>query len=151
LVFLFLPKTDDSLAANDPDNNWTYCASIPAAAIFAVLFGITTIVHIYQAHHYQKTFCSVLIMGAIWETAAYIIRPIAILKPTKQAWFDPQFLLILLAPLWINAFDYMVLGRMVYYFLDNKKLLGIKAERMAIFFVFLDIVWVFTYGFDGRC
>lgn len=134
------PETNFFLAVDDPDNNWTYCPSLPATAIFAGLFGITNIAHIYQAHHYRKTFCWVLIMGAVWETVAYVIRPIAILNPTKQAWFDPQFLLILLAPLWINAFDYMVLGRMVYYFLDNKKLVGIKAERMALLFVLLDIL-----------
>ena len=57
--------------------------------------------------------------------------------------FDIQYILILLAPLWINAFDHMVLGRMVWYFLEDKKLLGIEAERMAMCFVGLDVSYAF--------
>jgi hypothetical protein len=78
-------------------------------------------------------------MGAIWETAAFVIRCISIQNPTSQGAYDPQFILILLAPLWINAFDYMLLGRMVYYFLEDRRLFGIRAERMALCFVLLDI------------
>jgi hypothetical protein len=118
---------------------WTYCPSLPAAILFSILFGITTSFHIFQAHHFRKTFCWALIMGAVWETAAFVIRCISTQNPTSQGAYDPQFLLILLAPLWINAFDYMLLGRMVYYFLEDQKLFGIRAERMALCFVVLDI------------
>jgi RTA1 like protein len=107
--------------------------------LFSVLFGITTSIHIFQAHQFRKTFCWALIMGAIWETAAFVIRCISIQNPTSQGAYDPQFILILLAPLWINAFDYMLLGRMVYYFLEDRRLFGIRAERMALCFVLLDI------------
>jgi hypothetical protein len=81
----------------------------------------------------------VLIMGGIWETAGFIIRCISILNPTSQGMFTPQFLLILLAPLWINAFDYMLFGRIVYNYLPNKKIFGIRAQRVGLVFVLLDI------------
>ena len=78
-------------------------------------------------------------MGGIWETVAFIIRNLAIRNPTSQAFFDPQFVLILVAPLWINAFDYMVFGRMVHYFLPGQRIMGLKPKRMALIFVLLDI------------
>lgn len=40
----------------------------------------------------------------------------------------------------INAFLYMVVGRMIYFFQDEKKLAGISAIRLATIFVTLDIV-----------
>lgn len=79
-------------------------------------------------------------MGAIWETLSFIIRNLSIQNPTSQGIYTPSFILFLLAPLWINAFDYMLLGRMVYHFLPNQKLFGIRAQRMAVYFVVLDIL-----------
>lgn len=79
-------------------------------------------------------------MGAIWETLSFVIRCISIENPTSQGAYDPSFILFLLAPLWINAFDYMLLGRMVYHYLPNKRLFGIRAERMAMCFVGLDLL-----------
>ncbi|KAH6694237.1 RTA1 domain-containing protein [Leptodontidium sp. MPI-SDFR-AT-0119] len=136
------------LPVTDPDNMWTYCPSLPLAAVFAALFFVTTAVHIFQAHKFKKSFCWVLIMGAIWETAAFVIRCISIENPTIEGAYDPQFILILLAPLWINAFAYMVLGRMVFFFLENKRLYGVKAERMALVFVLLDLA-SFAIQFAG--
>lgn len=51
-----------------------------------------------------------------------------------------QFLLILLAPLWINAFVYMVLGRMIHFFLDDDKVFGMRARRITLIFVLFDII-----------
>jgi hypothetical protein len=61
----------------------------------------------------------------------------------------PEELLILLAPLWINAFDYMILGRMIYYYLPEKKLLGIGAQRFAVYFVCMDIIAFIVQGVGG--
>ena len=127
------------IALNDPSNQWPYCPSMAAAIIFAVFFGLTTLTHIIQAFHYGKRFCWVIIMGGTWETVAFIIRIFSIQHQTAQGLYEPQFILILVAPLWINAFDYMVLGRMVYYFLPGQKIMGMNPRRMALVFVLLDI------------
>ncbi|KAM0495436.1 hypothetical protein ACHAP8_008026 [Fusarium lateritium] len=47
---------------------------------------------------------------------------------------------ILLAPVWVNAYAYMTLGRMVYYFIPDHSLLGMPAVTLAAIFVGLDIV-----------
>jgi RTA1 like protein len=127
------------LAIGDPNNSWVYCPSPAASILFATLYGITTTLHIIQATKYHKKICSILIMGGIWETAAYIIRCISIQHPASKGAFDSQFILILLAPLWINAFDYVLLGQMAHFFLLDKKLWGMRAERMGLYFVLLDI------------
>lgn len=80
-------------------------------------------------------------MGGLWETAAFVIRILAVENQSSQGLYTPQFVLILIAPLWINAFDYMVLGRMVHYFLPGCRILGFKPQRMALVFVLLDITY----------
>lgn len=127
------------LPLDDPANLWKYCPSLAAALVFFILFGGSTLFHIFQAIKFRKTFCWVLIMGGIWETLAYITRFISAQNPTKSGTYDLNFILILLAPLWINAFDYMLLGRMVWFFLPEKKLFGIKASMMGVMFVCLDV------------
>ena len=127
---------------NDPQNQWPYCPSFAAAVLFAILYGILTSAHIVQAFHYRKRFCWVLIMGGLWETAAFIIRILSIQNQSSQGLYTPQFALILIAPLWINAFDYMLLGRMVHYFLPGRRIFGVKPQRMALVFVLLDITYV---------
>ncbi|CAG8949162.1 hypothetical protein HYFRA_00004784 [Hymenoscyphus fraxineus] len=128
------------LSVYDPDNTWNFCPSLPAAILFTVLFGIVSALHVFQAARYKTTFCWAIIMGALWETASFLIRNISIYNPKSEGPADTWFLLFLLAPLWINAFDYMLLGRMVFQYLPNQKLGGIKAQRMALYFVILDIV-----------
>jgi hypothetical protein len=48
--------------------------------------------------------------------------------------------MILIAPLWINAFVYMIMARMVWCFIPEKKLGGIRAWKFGTIFVLLDIV-----------
>jgi hypothetical protein len=47
--------------------------------------------------------------------------------------------LVILAPLWIAAFDYMSLGRLVLLFLPSKRCLGLSARKITLLFVIGDI------------
>jgi hypothetical protein len=56
-------------------SNYNYNPSFTAALIFAILFGLTTFIHIYQALLYKKLRLSwVVIMGASWELASFTLR-----------------------------------------------------------------------------
>ncbi|KAJ8103684.1 RTA1 like protein-domain-containing protein [Lipomyces tetrasporus] len=128
------------LPLDDPNSHWNrFCPSWSAAIAFAVLFAVTTVLHIIQACYYRKSFLWVLIMGAIWELIAAASRVASIQSPTNKNSYEVSFVFLVLAPLWINAFDYVVLGRMVWYYLPEKSLAGIKATRMSTIFVALDI------------
>lgn len=70
----------------------------------------------------------------------YIFRVLSINYPTDISFYTAWFLLILLAPLWINAYIYMVLGRMVYNFTASARILRVKAWRFGLYFVLLDIL-----------
>jgi len=121
------------------DANYNYCPSLGAAVLFSVLFGLSTIMHLTQAIKYRKKFCWVIVVGGSWETAGFVFRAISTQNITSDTFVFPSQILILLSPLWINAFDYMILGRIVYCFLPAKKIFGIKAARLALCFVLLDV------------
>jgi hypothetical protein len=41
---------------------------------------------------------------------------------------------------WINAFVYMVMGRMIYFYIPDQQIYGIKAIKLAKIFVWLDVL-----------
>jgi hypothetical protein len=118
---------------------YLYKPSFSAAVAFAVLFGLLTIVHIFLAIFHRKSFCWVIIMGAIWELASFILRTLGTRDQQNEAYATASTLLFLLAPLWINAFVYMTAGRLVYFLHPKKRLWGIEAVKMGRWFVWLDI------------
>jgi RTA1 like protein len=125
---------------DDPDTFWAYCPSLGAAITFSCFFGLVSIAHIVQAVVHKKPFSWVLIMGSLWELGGYIFRSLGVTAQKNEGWATTQALLILLAPLLINAYVYMLLGRMVHFFLDERKLCGIKAKNFTRIFVSLDII-----------
>ncbi|KZP22911.1 hypothetical protein FIBSPDRAFT_824067 [Athelia psychrophila] len=118
--------------------NYGYNPSFAAAVAASSVFGLLLALHLFQGILYRKKFCWVIIMGALWETASYVLRTLGTRHQQNVTYVTVSQILVLLAPLWINAFDYMVLGRMVYYFLPEQKLY-IKATRFSVCFVWLDI------------
>ncbi|KAH6716323.1 RTA1 like protein-domain-containing protein, partial [Leptodontidium sp. MPI-SDFR-AT-0119] len=127
---------------DDPANQWKYCPSVPAAFILFVLFACTTLFHIFQAFRYRKAFCWVLIMGGLWETLSFASRIASAHSPSKKGIYDASFLLLIISPLLINAFDYMLLGRMVTFYLPDDKLAGIRGSKMGVIFVCFDIMQI---------
>lgn len=111
-----------------------------ASILFSILFGFTTIGHVLQAAIYRSSFCWVLIMSAIWQMAAFVIRCISIMNPTDEAIGNVTYCLVLLAPLWTNAFCFMVLARLVHMFMPKHRILRIKGSWLAVLFVGLDIL-----------
>ncbi|KAL6722229.1 hypothetical protein ACLMJK_001336 [Lecanora helva] len=128
------------LAKDDPDSKWpSFCPNKGASIFYAILFAMTTIAHIAQAIIYRKGYSWVVIMSATWQTGCYVFHTLSIIHPTNETFYIVWFLLMLLAPLWINAYVYMALGRMVYNFTSSARILKVKAWRFGLYFVLLDI------------
>jgi RTA1 like protein len=145
-----IPSTKLTASAlSDPNMQWNYCPSIAAATTFAVLFGILTLAHLLQAIIYRKIFCWVICMASAWETTGFALRLMGARNPLIQMYAVGSNLLVLLAPLWINAFAYMVTARMVYYWLPNKRVWKIKARTLSVWFVCLDIVTFLVQATGG--
>ncbi|KAJ5579648.1 uncharacterized protein N7459_005633 [Penicillium hispanicum] len=116
-----------------------YVPSFAAAVLFCVLYGLTTGVHIGQAIVYKKGYAWVITMGALWELIAFIFRTLQTLHQNNANYDTFYTIFFLLAPVWINAFLYMTLGRMINFYLPDKRLVGISARRFGVIFVCLDI------------
>ncbi|CRK28120.1 hypothetical protein BN1708_004557 [Verticillium longisporum] len=119
---------------------WNYYPSFAAAAAFAILFAILTATHIWQAAKYKKAWCWVIIMASIWETLAFLFRAISTKHQQSSGIYLVFQIFILLAPIWVNAFAYMTLGRMIHFFHPRQAVLGLPASTLAALFVALDIV-----------
>ncbi|KAI8241160.1 putative transcriptional regulatory protein, partial [Colletotrichum sp. SAR 10_96] len=119
---------------------WNYYPSFAAAIAFAVVFGVLTAVHIWQAARYKKRWCWVIIMASIWETLAFVFRSLSTRYQQSSGIYLIFQIFILLAPLWVNAFAYMTLGRMIHFFHPSRSLLRVPATFFAALFVALDVV-----------
>ncbi|RYP51465.1 hypothetical protein DL769_010813 [Monosporascus sp. CRB-8-3] len=106
---------------------WNYYPSFSGSLVFLLLFGLLTIAHIYQAAVYKKRFCWVIIMASLWETVAYLFRTVSTRHQNVAGVYTVYRVFILVSPLWVNAFLYMVFRRMVHYFSPSRKILSIPA------------------------
>ncbi|KAF4500422.1 RTA1 domain containing protein [Fusarium agapanthi] len=70
---------------------------------FAVAFGLST------------KFCWVIVIGASWECICFIARALGARDQQEAAYVIVSTLLFLLAPIWINAFIYMIVARLVHF------------------------------------
>ncbi|EFQ99635.1 RTA1 domain-containing protein [Nannizzia gypsea CBS 118893] len=131
---------------HDEDVVWQYCPTLAPAIVFAVLFSLTTGAHIIQAFVFRKPFSWVLLVGAVWEAIAYALRAAGTTDLYQKGFGVPHHVLVALAPLWINAYVYMVLGRMVHFFLPDKRCFGISARKLTVIFVCLDVLAFLTQG-----
>ncbi|SPQ23522.1 188dcaef-3bc2-413c-a467-a8a255d564fa [Thermothielavioides terrestris] len=111
----------------------------PAVAV-AVLFGIFTAIHVVEAFLFKKRYAWVLIMGALWETIAFVIHSLGTKDQQQIGYATTWNILFLLAPLWINAFAYMTFARMVLFWHPEGKVAGFRAAVIARWFVLADIL-----------
>ena len=94
-------------AVTTPKTLWSFCPNIGAAYAFAIFFALTFISHVAQGILHRKAYTWVIAMSALWQMVAYIFRIISINNPTSLGDYAVWFVLILVAPLWTNAFVYV--------------------------------------------
>ncbi|KAH8693932.1 RTA1 like protein-domain-containing protein [Talaromyces proteolyticus] len=117
-----------------------YEPSLGAAIFFCVLYGLALLTHIGLGIKFKKGYTWVISMGAAWELIAFIMRSLMALHQNVDSYNTVYTIFFLLAPLWVNAFLYMTLGRMIYFFVEEKRLGGLSAKRYGVLFVWLDII-----------
>ncbi|CRG88169.1 hypothetical protein PISL3812_05196 [Talaromyces islandicus] len=96
--------------------------------------------HVGEGVYFKKRYTWVVSMGALWEAVAFFFRCLQTRHQNNEGYDSGYTIFFLLAPLWINAFLYMTLGRMIYFFVDDRKLAGISAQNYGVIFVWLDII-----------
>lgn len=125
---------------HDKDVMWEFCPNVSAAYIMAAAFTITLIAHISQGVIHRKGYSWVVSMSALWQAACYFFRVVSIRNPKSETPFIAWFILINIAPIWLNAYIYQVFGRVIFNFTDTARLAKIKAWRFGLYFVLLDIL-----------
>ncbi|KAL3420633.1 RTA1 domain protein [Phlyctema vagabunda] len=110
------------------------------------VYGITTIIHIFQAANSRTRFCLPLIIGGVWETAGYAIRAAGTKHEDSVGLYATQLTLIVLAPAFVAAFNYMLFGRILRTYSPdgNSKALGISDTWVTRIFVGFDVVSFLT-------
>jgi hypothetical protein len=119
---------------------WVYFPNFAAAVAFSVLFGMLTIAHLVQAIVYRNGFCWVIVMAALWETGAYAFRALGSKDQQSSGIATVAQILVLVAPIWVNAFAYMVFARIVHFYSPTRKVWVLSPSILALVFVTLDIV-----------
>jgi hypothetical protein len=127
-------------ATTTPNTEWSFCPSIAPSILFIVLFALTFFIHIGQAVYYRKPYSWIIIMAALWQMLTYIFRTLSIQNPASYGDYAAWFVLILVAPLWTNAYVYTLFGRMVWNYTSTHQLGRIQAWQFGVVFVILDIV-----------
>jgi hypothetical protein len=93
-----------------------------------------------RADRRPQRFAWVLIMGAAWETAAFITGALGAHDQQSSNLSLAHTLLFLLAPLWINAFAYMTFARMLHFYLPDQRIWRIRGAALAKYFVWADVL-----------
>lgn len=100
---------------NDTDSFilYRYHPSLAAAAVFVVLFALTTGLHIFQTIRKRSWFMTPFIIGGLFEFIGYIGRIISSNDRYALSPYIMQTLLLLLGPALYAASIYMILGRLI--------------------------------------
>ncbi|KAF8865051.1 hypothetical protein BDZ45DRAFT_471782 [Acephala macrosclerotiorum] len=127
-------------SSQDPNNPWFYNPSLAAAIIIARIYLMTTAFHIFQAFHYRTRLCITLVVGGVWETMRYTIRAVSAQHEESIALYATQLSLIVLAPVFAAAFNYMLFGRLLRTYSLGAKALGITAAWVTRIFISFDAI-----------
>ncbi|KAF6805741.1 rta1 domain protein [Colletotrichum sojae] len=125
---------------------WPFHPSPDVNFCVAIFFGLTTVMHIFQAFLYKQVFYWVVVMGCTWETVAFVLRYFGSMNGNVPAYYIVSSILFNLAPLWVNAFVYMVAARLIYLEQPEQRVWSISGKKLAKLFVALDIICFLAQG-----
>ncbi|KAL3293349.1 RTA1 domain-containing protein [Colletotrichum asianum] len=128
---------------------WPYVPSFEGNLALAILFGLSTLVHLVQAVMYKQRYCWVIIMAGVWETSAFVLRTLGAKNGRVLPFYIISSLTFMLAPLWINAYAYMVGARIVHFSLPDRRVFRVKASYTTKLFVGADLVCFGVQGAGG--
>ncbi|KAM0558038.1 hypothetical protein ACHAPJ_005205 [Fusarium lateritium] len=131
-------------------NYYRYEPSLPAAIIFIVIFGISSVLHLFQIMKTKTWFFLPFLVGSLFESIGFIGRAIGA-EESPDYTFGPyvlQTLLLLLGPTCYAASIYMILGRLIRRSKGEQFSL-IKPSWLTKFFLLGDIISIALQGIGG--
>ncbi|KAJ4258780.1 hypothetical protein NW762_007867 [Fusarium torreyae] len=131
-------------------NYYRYEPSLPAAIIFIVILGSSSILHLFQVLKTKSWFFLPFLVGSLFESIGFIGRAIGA-EETPDYTFGPyvlQNLLLLLGPTCYAASIYMILGRLIRR-LKGEQFCLIRPGWLTKIFLLGDIVSIALQGIGG--
>ncbi|KAL0568151.1 hypothetical protein V5O48_013845 [Marasmius crinis-equi] len=125
---------------DDPDYPYPYCPSLSSAVFFALLFCLSTFLHLVQAVRYHGKFCWVIVTGGTWATLGYTMRALSTLDISPNTLSIAGNFFIQTYPLWISAFVHTVFGKAVDFFVPEGKVSGLRGAWASWVFVLSDVL-----------
>ena len=120
---------------------YRYDPSLAAAVIFATLFLLTSLLHVFQLVRARTWYFTPLVIGGVMECLGYIGRILS--SRQSPNWtlgpFIIQSIFLLVAPAMFAASIYMVLGRIIVA-IEGEKLSLIKKKWLTKIFVAGDVL-----------
>ncbi|KAL7949784.1 RTA1 like domain-containing protein [Trichoderma barbatum] len=132
------------------DPNWQHAAfafyrytpSIAAAAVFCILFFLSTLLHFLQMWKTRSWYLTPLVIGCLFEFIGFAGRAASGAEKAGCWTLGPyitQSMFILLAPALFAASIYMILGRIIL-LIDGHDHSFIKPQWLTKIFVFGDVI-----------
>ncbi|KAK0448334.1 RTA1 like protein-domain-containing protein [Desarmillaria tabescens] len=125
-----------------------YTPSAIAAAIFAVIFFLSTIFQAWRTFKTRSWYFSAMIIGGLMEGIGYIGRILSHKEPESLGPYIMQTLLLLVAPALFAAAIYVVLGRLIR-MLHAERFSLIRLNWLTKFFVLGDVISFFLQSGGG--
>ncbi|OCL14872.1 RTA1 like protein [Glonium stellatum] len=130
--------------ANEKTNSiWLYSPSTALAIVVAILYLIPTCITFWQTViRYRSYFFICVVLGSALEVGGYISRAVSTRELDQIPPYAISSTLIILAPIFVAAGNYLLIGRLIRAVLDRNqhRILGVKAECITRIFVGCDIV-----------
>jgi predicted secreted protein len=127
---------------------YRYTPTLAGAVIFVLLFGCTTIYHVWQTCRRRSWFMVPIIIGGIFETIGYIGRALSHNDREALGPYVIQTLLLLLGPALFAASIYMILGRIIL-LTDGERYSLIRRTWLTKIFVGGDVLSFLTQSGGG--
>ncbi|KAF2099714.1 RTA1-domain-containing protein [Rhizodiscina lignyota] len=126
-----------------PDSIWLYQPSTALAIVFTVLYFVPTVYSFYlTVLRYRSWFFLCVLIGGILEVVGYIFRVVSVKNQDSIPPYAVSQTLIILAPIFVAAGNYLLIGRLIRAALDasHQRILRIQPHRITKIFVGCDIM-----------
>ncbi|KAL5350220.1 hypothetical protein ACLOAV_005258 [Pseudogymnoascus australis] len=122
---------------------WTYDPNYPVSIVFAVFYAIPLFVQGYQTFiRYRSYYFWVVFVGALLEVGGYAARTVAIKHLDQIPPYAVQSSLVIIAPIFIGAGDYLLVSRLCLAVLPSHltRIYGLSTRKLTRIFISCDII-----------
>ncbi|KFY03682.1 hypothetical protein O988_01308 [Pseudogymnoascus sp. VKM F-3808] len=122
---------------------WTYDPNFPVSIVFAAFYAIPLFVQTYQTFiRYRSYYFWVVFAGALLEVGGYAARTVAIKHLDQIPPYAVQSSLVIIAPIFIGAGDYMLVSRLCLAVLPSHliRIYGFSTRKLTRIFISADII-----------